>query len=95
MFDFIQGTGFDWDQGNSDKNWIRHQVTREECEQMFNNHPIVDSLNASQVEQRYHALGETDRARMLFVAFTFRGELIHVISARDMSRRERQTYERG
>ena len=95
MFNFSQGTGFDWDEGNSDKNWTRHQVAREECEQVFHNRPIVNLVGASGAEHRYYALGETDRTRKLFVALTFRGDLVRVISARDMSRRERRAYSRG
>jgi uncharacterized protein len=34
----------------------------------------------------------TDNARLLFVVFTLRGTLIRVVSARDMSRKERKVY---
>ncbi len=33
--------GFQWDKGNSDKNWIRHQVTRFECEELFFNSVVI------------------------------------------------------
>lgn len=33
--------GFEWDEGNSKKNWIRHQVTRNECEQVFFNKSLI------------------------------------------------------
>jgi uncharacterized DUF497 family protein len=39
-----------------------------------------------------YGLGESDAGRLLFVAFTIRGRLIRVISARDMSRKERRIY---
>ena len=46
-------------------------------------------------EPRYHALGCTDDSRALHIAFTLRGgcRLIGVISARDMRRKERSSYE--
>ena len=47
----------------------------------------------SQHEERYYALGQTDSGRLLFIAFTMREDLIRVISARDMSRKERKVYE--
>ena len=47
----------------------------------------------SQTEKRYFVLGQTDHDRLLFVAFTCRGDLIRVISARDMSRKEREVYQ--
>jgi len=48
----------------------------------------------SERERRLYALGQTDAGRLLLVTFTFRrlGKLIRVISARDMSRKERRTY---
>lgn len=87
--------GFQWDQGNAEKNWIAHQVTNDECEHVFYNRPLVDAPDDqhSRRERRYYALGETDTGRRLFVVFTIRGELVRVISARDMSPRERRAYE--
>lgn len=41
---------------------------------------------------RLYALGQTDAGRRLFVVFAVREELIRIISARDMSRRERKVY---
>ena len=40
-------------------------------------------------------LGQTNAGRPLAVVFTIRGTLVRVISARDMSRRERRIYEQG
>ena len=34
-------TGFEWDDGNSEKNWIRHRVSRGEAEQVFFHQPLV------------------------------------------------------
>lgn len=87
--------GFEWNEGNSEKNWAKHRVARAECEQVFFNRPFVfgDDQKHSQDEPRYYALGQTDRARKLFVVFTMRGGLIRVISARDMNRAERRIYD--
>jgi uncharacterized DUF497 family protein len=38
-------------------------------------------------------LGKTDAERMLFLAFTVRRKKLRVISARDMSRKERREYQ--
>jgi uncharacterized DUF497 family protein len=86
--------GFEWDTGNADKNWDLHQVTRGEAEGVFFNRPFIvapDSAH-SQREPRYAALGRTDQGRQLTVVFTVRAALVRVISARDMSRRERRIY---
>ena len=86
---------FDWDEGNAGKNWERHGVADFECEEVFFSQPLVvrHDPKHSQREARYYALGRTDQDRLLFVAFTVRQSLIRVISAREMTRRERRLYE--
>jgi uncharacterized DUF497 family protein len=86
--------GFQWDEGNSDKNWYLHQVTDSECEQLFFNLPLtlVPDTKHSQQEQRYYALGRTDTDRWLFIVFTIREKLIRVISAREMNQGEARKY---
>ncbi|MFW5443576.1 MAG: BrnT family toxin [Methylococcaceae bacterium] len=88
--------GFQWDEGNSEKNWISHQVTKSECEQLFFNQPllIADDEKHSEIEKRYYALGQTDDGRLLFIVSTIRANLIRVISARDMSKKERGVYQK-
>ncbi len=88
--------GFDWDENNSKKNWIKHKVTPAECEQVYFNQPLIvkDDVQHSERERRFLVLGKTDKNRSLFIAFTFRNDLIRVISARDMSRKEREVYGR-
>ncbi len=87
-------SGFEWDEGNTDKNWIKHGVSWLECEQVFFNLPLVvmGDPKHSRKEERYFALGHTDTGRGLFVVFTIRRDKIRVISARDMSRAERKLY---
>ena len=89
-----QCIGFDWDKGNIDKNWLRHKVSPAECEQTFFNRPLViqNDVLHSKTEKRFYALGKTDSKRTLFIAFTVRNNLIRVISARDMSRKEREVF---
>lgn len=97
MIDWAQITGFDWDENNSRKNPEKHDVYQSEAEQIFFNEPllILEDSKHSQKEARYHALGETDDARLLHITFTLRGSgtLVRVISARDMHRKERSIYE--
>jgi len=89
--------GFDWDEGNRDKNSNKHGVSNWECEQIFFNEPLVlmDDVKHSIGELRMHALGRTDENRELFIAFTVRNSLIRVISARDMHKKERKIYEKA
>jgi len=88
--------GFQWDEGNSEKNWVSHQVSRFECEQVFFNQPLLigNDEKHSKIEKRYYALGQTDDGRRLFLVCTIRNKLIRIISARDMSIKERGTYQK-
>lgn len=87
-------SGFQWDAGNSGKNWEIHQVSQTECEQIFFNRPILVAPDPehSHQESRYAALGRTSAGRRLTIVFTVRDGLVRVISARDMSRPERRVY---
>ncbi|MBP9673885.1 MAG: BrnT family toxin [Bacteriovoracaceae bacterium] len=86
--------GFDWDHGNGEKNWIKHQVTQIESEQVFLNGPVIaESTDQELKEIRFLALGMTNKNRSLTVIFTVRKNLIRVISARNMSKKERSFYE--
>jgi len=95
MIDLSELNGFDWDDGNSDKNWISHGVSAGECEELFFNLPLLLQPDPahSQVEKRLYALGQTNAGRLLFIAFTIRGDKLRVISARAMSRKERMVYD--
>ncbi len=97
MIDLDKIEGFEWDDGNLDKNWIRHRVSNAECEELFFNTPLVvmDDRKHSIEEIRYFALGQTNLNRRLFVAFTIRRNRIRIISARDMSKNERIIYEKN
>ncbi len=87
--------GFDWDEGNSNKNWYLHRVNDKESEEFFSNLPVIvaEEKGQSSDERRNHALGRTDSGRCLFVAFTVRGSLVRGITSRDMNKREERRYE--
>lgn len=97
MIDWERIVGFEWDEGNARKNADKHDVSQNEAEQVFFNEPLlmVPDVGHSLGEQRIHALGRADDGRLLHITFTLRAEetRIRVISARDMSRKERSYYE--
>ena len=88
--------GFEWDDGNKTKNWVKHQVSAKETEEVFLNKSQVlyKDIEHSQKEDRYVMLGTTNQRRLLYVTFTVRKDKIRVISARDQSRKERNLYEK-
>ena len=93
--EFEKFAGFQWDQGNSNKNLLKHHVEDWECEQVFFNEPllILDDPRHSLVEKRWAAFGRTDVGRLLVVIFTRRDKLLGIISAREMNRKEILFYE--
>jgi len=97
MFNFDILEGFEWDDGNVRKSADKHGVSQSEAEQVFFNSPLLlfDDKRHSGNEVRYHAYGASNDGRLLQVSFTLRaeGKLIRVISARDMSRKERAVYD--
>jgi uncharacterized DUF497 family protein len=87
--------GFQWDRNNIHKNLIKHNLENWECEQIFFNKPILvlEDPRHSLSEKRWAAFGKTDADRLLVVVFTKRRNLLIVISARDMNKKEKQYYE--
>lgn len=95
--DFTTIVGFDWDNGNREKNLIKHSVSITEAEQVFFNIPLLTEISAKHLaknENRYFSLGCTNQIRFLAIIFIIRERKIRVISARDMSKKERLEYEK-
>lgn len=96
MIDFGRIVGFDWDAGNIHKSADKHDVDPREAEQVFLDRHLLVLVDEdhSADEGRFHAYGRSMAGRLLLVSFTLRQNetLIRIISARNMSRRERQRY---
>ncbi len=94
MIDLSTLEGFEWDDGNRNKNWKQHKVHWTEAEEAFLNEPVVlfPDPHHSQIETRLALLGRTLAERLLTIVFTIRKNRIRVISARDMSKKERRLY---
>lgn len=87
---------FQWDRGNKDKNWRKHQVAEAEAQEIFASKPRVvflDKDHSNKHEIRYNILGMTKSKRLLSVVFTIRHNQVRIISARSQSRKERKKYE--
>lgn len=93
---FDDSTKFEWNKGNQEKNWLKHQVLYNECEEVFfDNFNIVfkDPLH-SQNENRKIIFGKTKKLRQLSVVFTMRNKKVRIILARDASKKEKAIYEK-
>jgi len=88
---------FDWDEGNIDKNWIKHGVHFKEAEEVFFSKPlkVFPDKRHSKKEKRFVIFGTTNLGRELTIIFTFRQSKIRVISARNQSKKERREYEKS
>jgi uncharacterized protein len=87
--------GFEWHRAKAESNMKNHGVSFEEAATVFDN-PLTEFLPdiAHSIEEdRYLAFGESDKGRLLAVVFTERGETIRIISAREITPRERRQYE--
>ncbi len=84
--------GFDWDENNAVKNVVSHDTYPDEIEEVFYNRYKLRKTHTS----RYLVYGVTDSGRHLFVVFLIKKRvnklLARVISARDMTDRERIYY---
>ncbi|PIS09555.1 hypothetical protein COT75_00905 [Candidatus Beckwithbacteria bacterium CG10_big_fil_rev_8_21_14_0_10_34_10] len=87
---------FQWDKGNSDKNWKKHKVSNRECEEIFfdKDKKISKDRFHSDKEERYILLGKTKNGRVLYTIFTIRNNKIRIVSSRNINRKERMLYEK-
>ena len=96
MIDLSGIVGFDWDDGNIRKSADKHGVSPRDFEQVFLDPRLLILTDDEHggAEKRFHAYGQSAIGRSLLVSFTLRRDetMIRVISARNMSRRERQRY---
>ena len=86
---------FEWDPRKAATNRAKHGVSFEEASSVFGD-PLglfVDDPRHSVGERRHVLLGSSEQHRLLAVMFTEREEVIRVVSARKVTRRERKSYE--
>jgi len=88
-------TGFDWNEGNSLKNWLKHGVTQEEIEEAFSNDPffVFDDILHSREEERRIILSKTNAGGLLFGVYTIRKNRVRPICVRPANKKERKQYD--
>jgi uncharacterized DUF497 family protein len=89
---------FIWQPDVIEKVAVKHQLTQEEIEEVFFNQPKFRFLEPGRHtpgENVYSAEGQTDAGRYISVFFILKstGDAL-ILSARDMTRRERRRYQR-
>jgi uncharacterized protein len=88
---------FEWDEGKAETNLIKHGVSFDDAQTVFNDPLYVDFYDPdhSEDEDRYLIIGESSRGRLLIVSYTERGSKTRLISARETTKTERKMYEEG
>lgn len=90
------GYRFEWDQNKAALNIVKHSVSFDEASTVFDDPlaQIFDDEVHSSYEKREIIIGHSLTNRLLLVCFTERPkEIIHIITAREATRRERKDYE--
>jgi hypothetical protein len=85
--------GFEWGPAKAKANLKKHGVSFTAAAWVFEDTHRVEWLDSREDygEERFVTVGEVN-AELLSVAYTIRGELIRIISARRASRKEREQY---
>ena len=88
---------FEWDESKAERNLIKHGVSFDEAKTVFEDPLYVDFYDPSHSdnEDRYLIIGESERGRLLIVSYTERGNKNRLISARETTKTEKETYAEG
>ena len=88
---------FDWDKQKAARNLAKHGVSFQEAATVFGD-PLSDTFDDpahSSDERRFLIIGTSENGRLLFVSHTDDGVTTRIISARELTRNERKSYEQG
>ncbi len=86
---------FEWDATKAKRNLRKHGVAFNEASSLFSNPLSITSYDPdhSEEEDRFITFGFSAAGRGLMVAHTDRGNRVRIISARELTRGEREAYE--
>jgi uncharacterized protein len=90
----LQDVAFEWDSQKATTNFRKHKVKFELAAEAFFD-PFVCYLDEQIVgsELRERLVGLTTTWQLLLVVYALRGDVIRIISARMVTRSEREIYE--
>ena len=86
---------FEWDDEKAAANLAKHGISFEEAKTVFDNPLYVDFYDPDHSfdERRYIIAGESRQGRLLVVSYAERGDVIRLISSREVTPSERRAYE--
>ncbi|MDT5123932.1 MAG: uncharacterized protein QOC96_3414 [Acidobacteriota bacterium] len=88
---------FEWDEEKAAANLTKHRVSFDEAKTIFDDSLYVDFYDPDHSfdEHRYIIIGKSGQGRLLIVSYTERDSITRLISAREVTRSEREIYEAG
>lgn len=88
---------FDWDPEKARRNLKNHGVSFEEAQTVWDDLFNIELFDHghSEEEKRFLLIGESSQRRLLIISFTERGEGVRIISAKELTPKERRDYEYG
>ena len=88
---------FDWDPEKAAANLKRQDVSFDEASTVWNDYFNIELFDHdhSVEENRFLMIGESAEQRLLIISFTERGNRVRIISARELTPKERREYEHG
>jgi uncharacterized DUF497 family protein len=91
----VQTDLFVWDDNKAVSNLKAHRVSFDEALTVFADpfYKAYDDPDHSSDEDRYIAIGQSLRQRILVVAYKYDKHKTRIISAREATRREKHSYE--
>lgn len=87
---------FEWNPSKERANLKNHAVSFNEATTVFDDEQGIDIFdpNHSDSEDRYILFGRSAMNRFLLVVHTDRHDVVRIISARELTRNERKSYEK-
>jgi hypothetical protein len=85
----------EWDPAKEQANIKKHGVRFAQALTALEDDYALTIEDDSPGERRFITLGRDETERLLVVVYTYRGEVVRIISARKATSAERAAYERG
>jgi len=88
---------FEWDPDKATRNLAKHGVSFHEAATVFGDPLALTYFDPdhSEDEDRFLTVGQSSVGRLLVISHTDRGDRTRIISARQVTPKERRVYEQG
>ena len=86
---------FEWDQNKASANLKKHRIDFADAVTVFDDLNAVTIDDHDYAEERFITIGMDAYGRIIVVVYTWRGDIIRLISARKATKREQKYYYEG